>query len=205
MLRNLLNHRTSLVEEGAQAPVSKPACRGQGGGKSASARRPPMRHLSPVLGFGPRPDSVDGAVAAQSTTAGRGAAGPLTTIDDASTGARRVAFGAAVAGALITIVCVTGVPHVDARAWTADCFRTRQLHPYGAEGAALARIRQQLARDYGTNLLGAMVGGSAEYLSLLTGFRMLLVIAAVCYVGAVVARSRLVERRPQSREAGTGL
>ncbi len=45
-----------------------------------------------------------------------------------------------------------------------------------------------LARDYGTNLLGAMVGGVGEYLSLLTGFRILLFLIALCYVGALVAR-----------------
>ena len=39
-----------------------------------------------------------------------------------------------------------------------------------------------LARDYGTNLLGAMVGGVAEYLSLVTGFRFLLFIVAVFYI-----------------------
>lgn len=45
-----------------------------------------------------------------------------------------------------------------------------------------------LARDFGTNLLGAMVGGVAEYLSLVTGFRALLIMIAVCYVGALAAR-----------------
>ena len=45
-----------------------------------------------------------------------------------------------------------------------------------------------LARDYGTNLLGAMVGGVGEYLSLLTGFQVLLLLIAACYVGALVAR-----------------
>jgi hypothetical protein len=33
-----------------------------------------------------------------------------------------------------------------------------------------------------------MVGGVAEYLSLITGFRMLLLLIALCYVGALVAR-----------------
>ena len=47
-----------------------------------------------------------------------------------------------------------------------------------------------LARDYGTNLLGAMVGGVAEYLSLATGFRFLLVIVAVFYIAAVLTRRR---------------
>ena len=37
-----------------------------------------------------------------------------------------------------------------------------------------------LSRDYGTNLLGAMVGGVGEYLSLLTGFRVLLLLIALC-------------------------
>jgi SAM-dependent methyltransferase len=45
-----------------------------------------------------------------------------------------------------------------------------------------------LSRDYGTNLLGAMVGGVGEYLSLLTGFRILLLLIALCYLGALVAR-----------------
>jgi SAM-dependent methyltransferase len=45
-----------------------------------------------------------------------------------------------------------------------------------------------LARDYGTNLLGAMVGGVAEYLSLTTGFRFLLLVVAVFYIAAVLTR-----------------
>jgi hypothetical protein len=35
-----------------------------------------------------------------------------------------------------------------------------------------------------------MVGGTAEYLSLVIGYRMLLVVVAVCYLGAVIARTR---------------
>jgi SAM-dependent methyltransferase len=54
-------------------------------------------------------------------------------------------------------------------------------------GSAIKRSTS-VARDYGTNLLGAMVGGVAEYASLVTGFRMLLVIIAACYIGAVLAR-----------------
>ena len=48
-----------------------------------------------------------------------------------------------------------------------------------------------LARDYGTNLLGAMVGGVAEYMSLATGFRFLLVVVAVFYIAAVSSRRRV--------------
>jgi predicted membrane-bound spermidine synthase len=54
-------------------------------------------------------------------------------------------------------------------------------------GSAIKRSTA-VARDYGTNLLGAMVGGVAEYASLVTGFRMLLLIIAACYIGAVLAR-----------------
>jgi SAM-dependent methyltransferase len=56
-------------------------------------------------------------------------------------------------------------------------------------GSAIAKSTA-LTRDYGTNLLGAMVGGVGEYLSLVTGFRALLFVIALCYVGAVMARSR---------------
>jgi hypothetical protein len=54
-------------------------------------------------------------------------------------------------------------------------------------GSAIRRSTA-VARDYGTNLLGAMAGGVAEYISLVTGFRMLLLIIAACYVGAILAR-----------------
>ncbi len=56
-------------------------------------------------------------------------------------------------------------------------------------GSAIKRS-PSLARDYGTNLLGAMAGGVGEYLSLVTGFRVLLVVIAACYVGALLARDR---------------
>ena len=56
-------------------------------------------------------------------------------------------------------------------------------------GSAIKRSAS-LARDYGTNLLGAMVGGVGEYLSLVTGFRWLLLIIGLCYVGALAARGR---------------
>jgi SAM-dependent methyltransferase len=56
-------------------------------------------------------------------------------------------------------------------------------------GSAIKRSTS-VARDYGTNLLGAMVGGVGEYLSLVTGFRTLLLLIALCYVGAIAARRR---------------
>jgi spermidine synthase len=41
------------------------------------------------------------------------------------------------------------------------------------------------ATDFGANLLGAIVGGVGEYLSLLAGYQFLLVLVALCYVAAV--------------------
>ena len=64
-------------------------------------------------------------------------------------------------------------------------------------GSAIAKSTA-LARDYGINLLGAMVGGVSEYLSLVTGFRALLLVIALCYIGAVIARDR--ESRAPSRD-----
>ena len=56
-------------------------------------------------------------------------------------------------------------------------------------GSAIKRSTS-LSRDYGTNLLGAMVGGVGEYLSLVTGFRALLFLIAACYIGAIAARRK---------------
>jgi spermidine synthase len=47
------------------------------------------------------------------------------------------------------------------------------------------------ATDFGANLLGAIVGGVGEYLSLLAGYRFLLALVALCYLVA------LAKRRPQ--------
>jgi hypothetical protein len=55
-----------------------------------------------------------------------------------------------------------------------------------------------VARDYGTNLLGAMAGGVAEYLSLVTGFRALLFVIAGCYIVAVLARRAEMQNRPKT-------
>jgi hypothetical protein len=44
------------------------------------------------------------------------------------------------------------------------------------------------ATDFGANLLGAIVGGVGEYLSLLAGYRFLLALVAVCYLLALASR-----------------
>jgi spermidine synthase len=64
-------------------------------------------------------------------------------------------------------------------------------------GSAI-KASTSVARDYGTNLLGAMAGGVAEYLSLVTGFRVLLFVIAACYVAAVLARRSAMRRRPRT-------
>jgi hypothetical protein len=43
---------------------------------------------------------------------------------------------------------------------------------------------------FGTNLLGAILGGCLEYLSLVFGYRALLIVAAIVYVGAFALRPR---------------
>jgi len=45
------------------------------------------------------------------------------------------------------------------------------------------------ASDFGANLLGAMLGGVGEYLSLIAGYRFLLVLVAVCYLAAIATAS----------------
>jgi hypothetical protein len=54
-------------------------------------------------------------------------------------------------------------------------------------GSAIKRSTS-LPRDYGTNLLGAMAGGVAEYLALITGYGMLIGLIALCYAGAIASR-----------------
>jgi spermidine synthase len=48
------------------------------------------------------------------------------------------------------------------------------------------RRSSSTATDFASNLLGAMVGGVAEYSSLLEGYRFLLVLVGMCYLLAVV-------------------
>ena len=51
------------------------------------------------------------------------------------------------------------------------------------------------ANDFGANLLGAIVGGVGEYLSLLAGYRFLLALVGVCYLLALASR-RLADSSP---------
>jgi hypothetical protein len=56
--------------------------------------------------------------------------------------------------------------------------------------SASFRTSASTAGDFGANLLGAMAGGVAEYLSLLAGYRFLLILVAVCYLIAVIGQYR---------------
>lgn len=47
-----------------------------------------------------------------------------------------------------------------------------------------------VAGAYGANLLGSMLGGVAEYMALVTGYQTLLLVVAVCYLGAVLLYPR---------------
>jgi predicted membrane-bound spermidine synthase len=53
------------------------------------------------------------------------------------------------------------------------------------------------AADFGANLLGAMAGGVGEYLSLVAGYRFLLILVGGCYLLAVILE-RQVQRAPES-------
>jgi hypothetical protein len=59
---------------------------------------------------------------------------------------------------------------------------------------------------FGVNLLGAIVGGCLEYLSLVFGYRALLIVAAGLYLGAylVMPRSWPLRRRPAPEPARSG-
>ena len=57
-------------------------------------------------------------------------------------------------------------------------------------GSAIA-TSTSLPRDYGTNLLGAMAGGVAEYLALVTGYGALIGLVALCYIGALATRPKV--------------
>ena len=52
------------------------------------------------------------------------------------------------------------------------------------------RRSESTSADFGANLLGAIVGGVGEYLSLVAGYQILLVLVAACYAAALAARPR---------------
>jgi hypothetical protein len=72
------------------------------------------------------------------------------------------------------------------------------LGPVYFGGLIFARLIEQeprLFEAYGSNVLGAVVGGGAEYLSLVFGFRFLLALALLCYLGVFVLLTRRTPAR----------
>ena len=59
-----------------------------------------------------------------------------------------------------------------------------ELHGASFQGANLERANLSSSELIGANLLGAIAGGIVEYLSLVTGFRFLLVVVAALYASA---------------------
>ena len=49
---------------------------------------------------------------------------------------------------------------------------------------------------FAANLLGAIVGGCLEYLSLIVGYQALLLLAALLYAGALASRPRVAALQP---------
>ena len=81
----------------------------------------------------------------------------------------------------------------DSRAATSLLYGVLVFSPVFCAGLLFSRSfrrSESAAADFGANLLGAMVGGVGEYLSLISGYRFLLVIVAGCYLGAVIADRR---------------
>jgi SAM-dependent methyltransferase len=108
---------------------------------------------------------------------------------------RRPAIVGAVLVALVAVNFVLPVGSVtfDSRGTESLFFALLGFSPIFCAGllfGSAVKRAPSLPHAFGANLLGAMVGGTAEYLSLLTGFRLLLIVVAICYVGAVVARVR---------------
>ena len=63
--------------------------------------------------------------------------------------------------------------------------------------------RRPRPTDFGANLLGAMVGGVGEYLSLLAGYRFLLILVAACYLVASAASAAQSDRRQRADKVCT--
>jgi SAM-dependent methyltransferase len=95
---------------------------------------------------------------------------------------------------LLNALIPVGTVAIDSRAAESLFYAALMFSPILCAGLLFGtaiKHSTSLARDYGTNLLGAMVGGVAEYLSLVTGFRFLLLVVGAFYIAAVLARRRV--------------
>jgi SAM-dependent methyltransferase len=117
---------------------------------------------------------------------------------------RRPALVVAVLVALLAVNAFVPVGRValESRAAESIFYAALMFSPILCAGLLFGSAIKQstsLARDYGTNLLGAMVGGVAEYLSLVTGFSFLLGIVAVFYIAAVLCLEARTGRGTRDR------
>lgn len=105
---------------------------------------------------------------------------------------RPMLVGAALVGLLaLNFALPVGRVTFDSRAVESLFYAALQFSPIVCAGllfGSAIRRSPSLPADFGANLLGAMVGGTAEYLSLLLGFQSLLILVAVCYLGALATR-----------------
>jgi hypothetical protein len=107
----------------------------------------------------------------------------------------------AIAGALLALIALNylipvGRVTFDSRAAESLFYGLLVFSPVFCAGLLFSssfKKSSSTADDFGANLLGAMVGGVGEYLSLLAGYRFLLAAVAVCYLAAL-AGSRMSAR-----------
>jgi hypothetical protein len=108
---------------------------------------------------------------------------------------RRVAPVAAVLIGLIALNYLLPVGRISFSSRTAESvfYGALVFSPVFVAGLLFSRSFRHsstAAADFGANLFGAMIGGVAEYLSLLAGYRFLLILVAGCYLLAVASKER---------------
>jgi hypothetical protein len=109
---------------------------------------------------------------------------------------------AAIAAALLALIALNylipvGRVTFDSRAAESLFYGVLVFSPVFCAGLLFSssfKESSSTATDFGANLLGAIVGGVGEYLSLLAGYQFLLALVAVCYLLALASR-RIADRR----------
>jgi len=106
---------------------------------------------------------------------------------------RRPRFVGAILVALLAVnyVVPVGAIGLESRALESLVYSVLVFSPIFCSGLLFGssiKRSPDVTVDYGANLLGAMVGGVAEYLSLLMGFQFLLILVGAFYLAALAAR-----------------
>jgi hypothetical protein len=116
-----------------------------------------------------------------------------------------------IGAALLTLIAVNyfipvGRVRFDSRAAESLFYGVLVFSPVFCAGLLFSssfKESSSTASDFGANLLGAIVGGVGEYLSLLAGYRFVLILVAGCYVLAMVTRE-MTEGTGTEDTEGTG-